>query len=173
MGPDGAKYFGARKRHILRGTKFSLPKPRVSAYSLYLMSGWLVEGPLLGHMPGVVKLTAVHVSCIWHMLYMRQAVHGCMLQPTVSCCHTLIIVLPAALPVVLPALPCRVAATATTPCCARTTCASITATADSTQVRIQVCTACVTLPLLYRRAAAQQRPRAARGQRADPSLPLP
>jgi RNA-binding protein NOB1 len=29
VGPDGAEYFGMRKRHILRGTKFSLPKPRV------------------------------------------------------------------------------------------------------------------------------------------------
>eukprot|EP00775_Hariotina_reticulata_P013406 gene13406-13534_t len=28
VGPNGAEYYGARKRHILRGTKFSLPKPR-------------------------------------------------------------------------------------------------------------------------------------------------
>jgi hypothetical protein len=32
VGPDGAEYFGVRKRHILRGTKFSLPKPRVSLW---------------------------------------------------------------------------------------------------------------------------------------------
>lgn len=28
VGADGAEYYGARKRHILRGTKYSLPKPR-------------------------------------------------------------------------------------------------------------------------------------------------
>jgi ribosomal protein S27AE len=29
VGPDGSEFFGVPKRHILRGTKFSLPKPRV------------------------------------------------------------------------------------------------------------------------------------------------
>ena len=28
-GPDGAQCFGTRKRHSLRGTRFSLPKPKV------------------------------------------------------------------------------------------------------------------------------------------------
>jgi RNA-binding protein NOB1 len=30
VGADGAEYFGVTKRHILRGTRFSLPKPKVS-----------------------------------------------------------------------------------------------------------------------------------------------
>lgn len=29
MGPDGAEFFGVRKKYVLRGTKFSLPKPKV------------------------------------------------------------------------------------------------------------------------------------------------
>ena len=29
VGADGAEYFGVRKKHILRGTRYSLPKPRV------------------------------------------------------------------------------------------------------------------------------------------------
>lgn len=29
VGPDGAEFFGVRKKHILRGTKYSLPKPKV------------------------------------------------------------------------------------------------------------------------------------------------
>ena len=28
-GPDGAQCFGVRRRHNLRGTRFSLPKPKV------------------------------------------------------------------------------------------------------------------------------------------------
>ncbi|KAF8065842.1 NOB1 [Scenedesmus sp. PABB004] len=28
VGPGGAEYFGVRKRHVLRGTRYSLPKPR-------------------------------------------------------------------------------------------------------------------------------------------------
>ena len=28
VGPDGTEYFGVRRRHILRGTRYSLPKPR-------------------------------------------------------------------------------------------------------------------------------------------------
>lgn len=28
VGEDGTEYYGVRKKHILRGTKFSLPKPR-------------------------------------------------------------------------------------------------------------------------------------------------
>lgn len=28
VGPDGAELFGVRRKHILRGTKYSLPKPR-------------------------------------------------------------------------------------------------------------------------------------------------
>lgn len=29
---DGQEQFGVRKRHVLRGTRFSLPKPAVSAW---------------------------------------------------------------------------------------------------------------------------------------------
>ncbi len=29
VGPDGAEFFGVRKRHVLRGTRYSLPKPKV------------------------------------------------------------------------------------------------------------------------------------------------
>ena len=29
VGPDGAEQFGVRKEHVLRGTRFSLPKPKV------------------------------------------------------------------------------------------------------------------------------------------------
>lgn len=30
VGEDGAEYYGVKKRHILRGTKYSLPKPKVT-----------------------------------------------------------------------------------------------------------------------------------------------
>lgn len=29
VGPDGAEQYGVRKKHVLRGTRFSLPKPKV------------------------------------------------------------------------------------------------------------------------------------------------
>lgn len=29
IGPDGAEQYGVRKQHILRGTKYSIPKPKV------------------------------------------------------------------------------------------------------------------------------------------------
>lgn len=29
VGPDGAEFFGVRKKHVLKGTRFSLPKPKV------------------------------------------------------------------------------------------------------------------------------------------------
>lgn len=29
VGPDGAEQYGVRRKHILRGTRFSLPKPKV------------------------------------------------------------------------------------------------------------------------------------------------
>ncbi len=29
VGPGGAELYGVRKRHVLRGTVFSLPKPKV------------------------------------------------------------------------------------------------------------------------------------------------
>ena len=35
VGADGAEYFGVTKRHILRGTRFSLPKPKVGACWLW------------------------------------------------------------------------------------------------------------------------------------------
>jgi RNA-binding protein NOB1 len=28
VGPDGAEQYGVRKKHVLRGTRFSLPRPR-------------------------------------------------------------------------------------------------------------------------------------------------
>lgn len=36
VGPDGAEQYGVRKKHVLRGTRFSLPKPKVG--------GWGGEG---------------------------------------------------------------------------------------------------------------------------------
>ncbi|GAB4823751.1 hypothetical protein N2152v2_010797 [Parachlorella kessleri] len=33
VGPDGAEQYGVRKKHILRGTKFSLPKPKGGRYN--------------------------------------------------------------------------------------------------------------------------------------------
>lgn len=36
VGPNGAEYYGVRKRHILRGTRYSLPKPRVRAAAVLL-----------------------------------------------------------------------------------------------------------------------------------------
>ena len=30
VGPDGSEQYGVKRKHILRGTRFSLPKPRVS-----------------------------------------------------------------------------------------------------------------------------------------------
>lgn len=32
VGPDGAEQYGVRKKHVLRGTRFSLPKPKVGGY---------------------------------------------------------------------------------------------------------------------------------------------
>lgn len=29
IGPDGQEQYGVRRKHILRGTRFSLPKPKV------------------------------------------------------------------------------------------------------------------------------------------------
>jgi RNA-binding protein NOB1 len=43
VGPDGSEYFGVRKRHILRGTKFSLPKPKVGPR---WRRGWLGGWPV-------------------------------------------------------------------------------------------------------------------------------
>ncbi len=31
VGPDGAVQYGIRKKHRIRGTRFSLPKPKVGA----------------------------------------------------------------------------------------------------------------------------------------------
>jgi RNA-binding protein NOB1 len=31
VGPDGAEQYGVRRKHILRGTRFSLPKPKVKS----------------------------------------------------------------------------------------------------------------------------------------------
>lgn len=31
VGPDGAEQFGVRKKHIIRGTRYPLPKPKVGA----------------------------------------------------------------------------------------------------------------------------------------------
>ena len=31
-GADGAEMYGVRKKHVLRGTKYSLPKPKVGAH---------------------------------------------------------------------------------------------------------------------------------------------
>lgn len=39
MGPDGAQLLGVRKKHVLRGTRFSLPKPKVTE-SLAIIDGW-------------------------------------------------------------------------------------------------------------------------------------
>lgn len=33
VGADGVEYFGMQKRHILRGTRYSLPKPKVSLWT--------------------------------------------------------------------------------------------------------------------------------------------
>jgi RNA-binding protein NOB1 len=45
VGADGAEYFGVTKRHILRGTRFSLPKPKVG--------------------PEGCRDSGVHVSSVW------------------------------------------------------------------------------------------------------------
>lgn len=37
VGADGEEQFGVRKRHNLRGTRFSLPKPRVGAGGVALL----------------------------------------------------------------------------------------------------------------------------------------
>lgn len=34
VGPDGAEVYGVRKKHVLRGTRFSLPKPKVGSLCL-------------------------------------------------------------------------------------------------------------------------------------------
>lgn len=39
IGQDGQEQYGVRKKHILRGTRFSLPKPRVSA--LNFVGQWM------------------------------------------------------------------------------------------------------------------------------------
>lgn len=31
VGPDGSEQYGIKRKHVLRGTRFSLPKPRVRA----------------------------------------------------------------------------------------------------------------------------------------------
>ena len=31
VGPDGAEFLGVRRKHCLKGTRFSLPKPKVTA----------------------------------------------------------------------------------------------------------------------------------------------
>ena len=33
VGSDGAEQYGVRKKHIIRGTRFPLPKPHVSTYA--------------------------------------------------------------------------------------------------------------------------------------------
>lgn len=54
VGPDGAEFFGVRKKYCLKGTRFSLPKPKVSALEL---EGGLQSGEL---------------ACGWHMVQWRQ-----------------------------------------------------------------------------------------------------
>ena len=47
VGSDGAEQYGVRKKHIIRGTRFPLPKPHVST-----------------HTPAMQKLNShVHVVC--------------------------------------------------------------------------------------------------------------
>ncbi len=40
VGPDGAEFFGVRKKHVLRGTKFSLPKPKARDFGLCTWAMW-------------------------------------------------------------------------------------------------------------------------------------
>ena len=38
VGPDGTEFFGVRRKHCLKGTRFSLPKPKVGRSELHLAS---------------------------------------------------------------------------------------------------------------------------------------
>jgi Nin one binding (NOB1) Zn-ribbon like len=38
-GPDGAEQYGVRKKHNLRGTRYSLPKPKVTMNWDHLLTG--------------------------------------------------------------------------------------------------------------------------------------
>lgn len=37
VGPDGAELYGVRKKHVLKGTIYSLPKPRVGVQPSHVM----------------------------------------------------------------------------------------------------------------------------------------
>ena len=41
VGADGAEQYGVRRKHVLRGTKFPLPKPRVSGCVRACSRGWV------------------------------------------------------------------------------------------------------------------------------------
>ncbi len=47
VGPGGAEFFGVRKKFILRGTKYSLPKPKVSCREF-----WIVQQLCIAHWNG-------------------------------------------------------------------------------------------------------------------------
>ena len=48
VGPDGAEQFGVRKKHIIRGTRYPLPKPKVRAGSVScFLCFWLCSSPSL------------------------------------------------------------------------------------------------------------------------------
>jgi len=44
VGPDGAEQYGVRRKHVLRGTRFSLPKPRVRLLNPVVLAAMCAAG---------------------------------------------------------------------------------------------------------------------------------
>ena len=59
VGPDGAEYFGVRKKHCLKGTRFSLPKPKVR-FKCFRVAGSLKTCYLIDA-PRFANLVVFHV----------------------------------------------------------------------------------------------------------------
>ena len=44
IGENGAEQYGARKKHIIRGTRYSLPKPKASFICPLLLRDFILNG---------------------------------------------------------------------------------------------------------------------------------
>lgn len=69
VGPDGAEQYGVKRKHVLRGTRFSLPKPKVGCHLLDVAA--LTEAVLGAPASGCLQFQASLLP--WHTVWLPAA----------------------------------------------------------------------------------------------------